>query len=441
MSVVVPAGNLNLSVILRILLENVLPEDDLHKKLVESLKLAKKNAIEKLKPGIYEYFNVAYGYCGWPTNVVTYMDYVRKYMTQVPFAQLPKNEFMEKLMAKSPEWVMKHPLIHHYGMYQQCVYYEICQFYWLINQTLRDGTTLQSNPLFASWVKMFGVGQGIFLNTPESLTPETLQTFIDDPRYHMNWYLDNKDDWKCWNQFFCRQFNGADPITGLSSLRPIDPDPNTIVSPADCTYQAVYSIDNEGNLMDLTGNPASYKLKNFSYGTSVQHLLGVNCMPFWKDYFGGTFIHYFLSPYDYHRFHTPVAGLVTAVETINGQNYLAVDITDKGEFDAPDSAADGYEFRQERGLVIVDNDDLGRVACLPIGMAQVSSVHMYKDRLLYREVIKGQEFGYFLFGGSDIILLVPKPVDQLDIQKEGFASRAKHFKYGEASIVCKPSAQ
>jgi len=435
MSAVVPAGNLNLNVILQILLESVLPYDDLHKKLVESLKQAKKTAKANLKKEIYKYFTVAYGYCGWPTNVVEYMDYVRKYMTQVPFAQLPKNQYMEKLMADSPK--ILHPVIHHYEMYQQCVYYEICQFYWLINQTLSDGTTLQSNRLFASWVKMFGVGQGIFLNTPESLTPDSLKTFIDDPRYHMNWYIDNKDDWQCWNQFFCRQFNDADPTTGISPLRKICQDANTIVSPADCTYQAVYSIDNEGKLMDLTGNPASYKLKNFSYGTSVQHLLGVNCMPFWKDYFGGTFIHYFLSPYDYHRFHTPVAGLITAVETINGQNYLAVDITDKGEFDAPDSAADGYEFRQERGLVIVENEDLGKVACLPIGMAQVSSVHMYKDQLLYREVIKGQEFGYFLFGGSDIILLIPRSVDSLEIQTEGFASKPKHFKYGEAAVVCK----
>jgi len=393
-----------------------------------------------LKSDIYEYFNAAFGKgIGWPTNVVDYMEYVKLYMTQVPMATLSKDklQYVQARIFKSPEKHAIQPLLGFYERYQQCVYYDICHFYWLINQKV-DGTTLQSNQLFASWVKMFGLGQGIFLNTPESLTTKSLLTFIADPLYNVReWYLDNKDDWGCWNQFFCRQFNDADPATGLSPLRPITDDPYTITAPADCTYQAVYSIDERGMVMDSNGNPISYKFKNFTIGCSVQELLGANCRPFWKDFYGGTFIHYFLSPYDYHRFHTPVAGIVNAMETINGQNYLVPAITDDGDFDAPDDATDGYEFKQERGLIIVENEDLGKVACLPIGMAQVSGVHMYKDQLLYREVIKGQEFGYFLFGGSDIILVISKPVDQLEIMKEGDDTLPIHFQYGTPAVICK----
>ena len=46
---------------------------------------------------------------------------------------------------------------------------------------------------------------------------------------------------------------------------------------------------------------------------------------------------------------------------------------------------------------------LGLVAVLPIGMAQVSSVNLTAE--VGTTLHKGEEFGYFLFGGSDIIIL------------------------------------
>ena len=73
-----------------------------------------------------------------------------------------------------------------------------------------------------------------------------------------------------------------------------------------------------------------------------------------------------------------------------------------GEFDAPDNADDGYEFCQTRG-VLIQESPIGLVATIPIGMAQVSSVNMTAVEGAYLN--KGDEFGYFLFGGSDIILL------------------------------------
>jgi len=434
---VVPAGNLDLSVVIRIFDENVLTQDGLRVKLVKSLVKAKCIAKQKLTGETYEYFDAVYGDSGWPTTVEAYLDYVSKYLTQVPFATKEKWHWILQRVLKLPE---KYGQLKHLGVYdtyQECVYNELCHFYWLVNQKLDDeGNTLQQNELFASWLKIFGMGQGVFLNTPDSLTKESLKTFEEDPLFNFSWYCQNKDEWKCFNDFFSRQFNDADPITGLSPLRPIDPDQFVITSPADCTFRAMYNIDENGMLMDPDGNSASYTLKGFSPGCSVQDLLTDQCCPFWENFYGGTFIHYFLSPYDYHRFHAPVAGLVVAVETITGQNYLDTVIDDTGGFDAPDNAENGYEFRQERGLIIVDNEDIGKVATLPIGMAQVSGVHMYTDKLLYRNVVKGQEFGYFLFGGSDIIMLIPKPVHELSIIK-GTEKNPKVFQYGHAAVVCK----
>ena len=41
----------------------------------------------------------------------------------------------------------------------------------------------------------------------------------------------------------------------------------------------------------------------------------------------GTFVHYFLAPYSYHRFHTPVAGTVQECYSIQGLVYLDVNIS------------------------------------------------------------------------------------------------------------------
>jgi hypothetical protein len=62
----------------------------------------------------------------------------------------------------------------------------------------------------------------------------------------------------------------------------------------------------------------------------------------------------------------------------------------------------GYQFTQDRGLIIIETA-IGMVAVLPIGMAQVSSVNLTPD--LGASLRKGEEFGYFAFGGSDIITL------------------------------------
>jgi phosphatidylserine decarboxylase len=63
----------------------------------------------------------------------------------------------------------------------------------------------------------------------------------------------------------------------------------------------------------------------------------------------------------------------------------------------------GYQFTQARGLMVLDSDSVGLVVVLPIGMAQVSSVTQTPD--VGAELAKGEEFGFFQFGGSDIIML------------------------------------
>jgi phosphatidylserine decarboxylase len=62
----------------------------------------------------------------------------------------------------------------------------------------------------------------------------------------------------------------------------------------------------------------------------------------------------------------------------------------------------GYQFVQTRGLVVLDSP-IGLVACIPMGMAQVSSVVLTAE--VGRELRKGEELGYFAFGGSDFVMV------------------------------------
>ena len=71
-------------------------------------------------------------------------------------------------------------------------------------------------------------------------------------------------------------------------------------------------------------------------------------------------------------------------------------------------------LRQARGVLTIDTTDseegnVGIVAVIPIGMAQVSSVKLTASP--GTKLQKGADFGYFQFGGSDIIVLFQKEVD------------------------------
>ena len=98
---------------------------------------------------------------------------------------------------------------------------------------------------------------------------------------------------------------------------------------------------------------------------------------------------------------------------IHEKVFQQVDLVN-GELESSDTATTGYEFFQTRGVVTIDTSasdggDLGIVAVIPVGMAQVASVNLtaVEGTRLY----KRQQFGYFQFGGSDIIVLFQPGVE------------------------------
>ena len=82
--------------------------------------------------------------------------------------------------------------------------------------------------------------------------------------------------------------------------------------------------------------------------------------------------------------------------------------------------------------VILETEDYGLVALLPIGMATVGSVNFEETVKVGVKVKKGDLLGYFLFGGSDFIMVFQDNVNfTLDAPKKDDGESYKHILMGE----------
>lgn len=327
----------------------------------------------------------------WPTDTGQYEDYLKRFIRWTPHESDLKAWQNDNRQAQEVSDRMSH-------------------FYFLVDQKTQDRAPQDSN-VFRRWMTEFARSWGEYLDTPASFSPEVLQSFIDNaPEYRVHESLidgvpNAPSGWLTANQFIAREINGG--------LRPIaQPTSNLVVtSPADCSYQHAYAIGADSEIPATT-------IKNRKFGNIKQLIEGSS---YADSFAGGTFVHYMLPVHAYHRFHLPVAGLVKESFRISGKVFMRVGIEDH-ELAASDSATSGYEFSQTRGVVTVDTAesdcaDIGIVAVIPVGMAHVSSVVL--TAVEGKHMAKGEEFGYFQFGGSDIIVVFQEGVDpQIDESAE-----------------------
>jgi hypothetical protein len=64
-----------------------------------------------------------------------------------------------------------------------------------------------------------------------------------------------------------------------------------------------------------------------------------------------------------------------------------------------------FQMLETRGVLMMETKNFDKIAIVPVGVQQVSSV-VWDERVQPGKTIQqGQELGKFLFGGSDIVLL------------------------------------
>jgi len=287
--------------------------------------------------------------------------------------------------------------------------------------------SLQYYPPFASWMREFAIARGEFLNSEKSWNAKIYREFYNDPRFGLqkNWYED-PSNWKTWNQFFARYLRSPE-------ARPIasPDDPSVVIAPADSIPQGVWKIDEDSKIKAENG----LKVKNDTY-FSIEDLLGKDSN--YKNAFaGGILTHSYLSPFDYHRYHFAVGGIVKEKKIIPGNVACPSKWNaEKETYDAVDLMGLGWQFTQTRGYVIVDTREYGLVALIPVGMDLVSSVNFEEKVKEGATFKKGDMLGTFLFGGSDFIMLFQEKAKfEITAPKEG--SMYKHLLMGERYGVLK----
>ncbi|TBU47003.1 phosphatidylserine decarboxylase-domain-containing protein [Dichomitus squalens] len=348
------------------------------------------------------------------------------------------------------------------------VYYHICMFYFVLDlppvrdhQSPIDPASRSPWRWLSDWLIEYAQEMGLWMDKPESIDEETIQTFANSPAYRdtpetdfFDQYPRPPNGWKNFNDFFARHIN--------PTFRPIADreDPTAIVCPADCSFDGQWPINEDTadvTTFDVKGVPWSISqlLDDEASGTYYGHAFA-----------GGVFTHSFLNTTDYHRQHAPVSGRVLEAKVIPGLCYLEVVLKEADSKtpggrphlgmhrqirpkkddsrvvshqeairrnahrsqkvsaelvpDAPDSP--GYQFIQARGLILIESD-IGLVAVLPIGMAQVSSVVLSVKKGDYVE--KGQEISCFHLGGSDIVMVFQKEAKVVLNQEMN-----THYKFG-----------
>ena len=183
-----------------------------------------------------------------------------------------------------------------------------------------------------------------------------------------------------WNDFFARHLaEGARPVASPE-------DDSIIVSACESTP---YGLRYDVNLRDrfwLKGQP--YSLRDM-----------LDNDPEVEDFAGGTVYQAFLSAVDYHRWHSPVAGTIVRAHVVDGTYYSEADSVGENATESPNSQS-YLAHVATRAIIMIraDNPAIGLLAFVAVGMSDVSSCVI--DVAPGQHVDKGQETGYFQFGGS-----------------------------------------
>ena len=106
-----------------------------------------------------------------------------------------------------------------------------------------------------------------------------------------------------------------------------------------------------------------------------------------------------LAPNDYHRYHFPFNGIPSEMTKIKG-DYFSV---------SPYALASNFTkvfCENKREYCILSSEEKGEIIIAPIGATMVGTIiETYTPN---KTIKKGDEMGYFAFGGSTVVLLVNK---------------------------------
>ena len=230
-------------------------------------------------------------------------------------------------------------------------------FYFLLDQpldALRDKgyiyPSLQYEPCFAEWLKAYNTAWGKWLSSSDSWNDSYYHLARTDARFELETdRYEPPSHWHSWNDFFTRRLkrNLQSSISNLQS---------TFISPCDgvIAEEGLMKTATISNWLDLLGDS-----------------------PYREAFADGETTHIVLDVFDYHRFHMPCDGTVLECQTIQGIHAGGgVIIWDEvqGRYRYDQCGVTDFQMLETRGVLIIDTPAYGKIAIVPVGVQQVSSV-------------------------------------------------------------------
>ena len=241
--------------------------------------------------------------------------------------------------------------------------------------------------------KSFSNLMGKYMNSKYSL--KRVDKFIN--KNDINVYEYSKQKYTSYNDFFIRKV--------AQGKRPINANKNAFISPCDSKL-SVYLIND-----DLT-----LKIKNSYY--SINTLVDENIM---NEYKGGYALVFRLSTDNYHRYCYIDSGTKGKNIHIEGVFHTVQPI-----------ALKHYNFYKTntREYTVLNTNNFGKVIEVEVGAMGVGKIVNNHEEYKFK---KGEEKGYFEFGGSTIVLLVKKDIIIIDedIYNNSLENIETNVKYGE----------
>jgi phosphatidylserine decarboxylase len=235
--------------------------------------------------------------------------------------------------------------------------------------------------------KLVSAIYGNMMDSPSSA--KKIQPFIED--FDVDISVAQKQEFNTFNDFFTRKLK--------ADARPIDTSSDVVVSPADGKILAYAEIHKS----DFIIKGYRFDLLSFLDNPDLA-----------QKYHYGALLIIRLAPADYHRFHFPVSGNPSTNKKIDG-DYYSVNpfaLRKKAEIFC----------MNKREYTILSNPLFGDVVMAEVGATMVGSmVQTFKGS----SVNKGEEKGYFKFGGSTVVLLFEK--NKIHIDEDLLINTAKGY--------------
>jgi phosphatidylserine decarboxylase len=229
--------------------------------------------------------------------------------------------------------------------------------------------------------KIFSKTYGAFQDLPSS--HRKVKPFIEKFNIPIQDYepgsrpsLDSSDSYRSFNEFFIRKFK--------LGKRSFVSEANRMAAFAEARYVGFDSVD-EKSVYPVKGQYLKAK-----------DLIGNDQIA--KIFEGGPLLIARLCPVDYHRYHYPDNGKVVEHYPISGAfdsvNPLA--LKEKNQI----------FIKNERHISILQTENFGRLAYIEVGAICVGKI--VQTHRWNKPFLRGEEKGYFLFGGSTVILMGEK---------------------------------